>query len=366
MAKLDSIISDLRRRFSQSGFQVGQTIPKQKELARELGVSVVTIGEALHCLQEDGLITATRGKGTVISKPHFSASGRPAPYGVILTPALGNANHPTLTQPLALLQKACEASGRELRIFHGTSLLVSRAKLRTAMRDTAACFVIGATRPDFVQMIATLGKPVIFFGELYEGNCPPWAGQLTVNIEAISLMCLQFLRNFGHQNMLLVRAGGSCYAESLGAYFNRSAALLGCEETLQQLVVPEAPGDGSRIVKALRAEYPHVTAVIIDNGSRAGRVLQTLGKNNIRVPQEMSILAINGMNPDLLITPHLSRVENLTQRLGEKLLSMAEAMIDSGFILREQMTPNLIWGKTCQPLNKHSANRLLQARASNP
>jgi len=345
MAKLDLIISNLRQRIRASGFRAGDMIPSQKELAQELGVSVVTVGQAMRCLQQEGMIASTRGKGTVVTPARSNGHGPNLVYGLLVTAA--NINDPVLAQPISALEQACEAAGRELRIFPCNQSRLTREQLRAWADGVAACFILGTTKPVLVESLAALGKPVIFYGEFYREPCPPWAGQITVNIEATSLMCLQFLMSLGHRNILLVRSGGTSYLESLGLFFAKSAMQLGCGHTLKQLTVP-LDVSGEEVVQAMQEEYTGVTALIVDGGMRASRILHALTSNGVRIPEDLSVLAINGVNANLLITPDLSRVDNINRQLGERLLTMADEMIASGLVFREHMIPHLVWGKTCR------------------
>jgi hypothetical protein len=70
--------------------------------------------------------------------------------------------------------------------------------------------------------------------------------------------------------------------------------------------------------------------------------------------EDISLLAMSAVDADMLSTPHLSRVENMTPRLGERLLKMADEMIRNGTIIREHLISFLIWcGK--KPARKTSS-----------
>jgi len=345
MAKLNLIISDLRRRIHTAGFKPGDRLPTQKELAQELGVSVVTIGQAMLHLQEEGLVLAARGRGTIVSKRRTPSSSKSKTYGLLITAA--NVNDPVLAIPVKAIQQACSQTGHQLRILPCGHSPVTRKQLKIWTKDFDACFVVGTSRPDFVQAIGALGKPVIFHGEFYREPCPAWAGQYTVDVEAISMISLQFLVNLGHQKILLLRSGGTCYMESLGTCFTSSAQHLKIEEGFHQLCFP-LDSDGTALPQMLRDDYNEITALIVDGGLRAGRILHTLGRAGIRVPEDISLFALNSVEEHLLITPHLARIEADCFRLGEKLLAMAEAMIEDNVVLRRYAIPNLHWGNTCR------------------
>ena len=347
MAKIDLIISDIRQRIRGARYQPGDMIPTQKELAAELGVSVVTIGQALRYLQEEGILASTRGKGTIVKALPNPSGEELSAYGLLITTA--NIHDPILARPMAALQKACTAHGYELRIHPCGNVKVSRKQLSAWAEGVKAFFVLGATQPEFAQRLKALGKPVIFYGETYREPCPPWAGQVSVSIEVIALMSLQHLINMGHRHILLVRSKGSSYLESLGNAFNHAAGQLGISDALQQFMV-SLDTNGEELVDALRGEFAQTTAVVIDGGMRASRIYMTLVRNGISIPDQLSLMAINGVNRDLLITPDLTRIESLDFHLGEQLLRVATEMLENGIVIRERLVPYLIPGKTCRQI----------------
>lgn len=56
----------LRRRILDGGWQQGNRIPSQGELAAEFGVARVTVRQAIAMLEEDGLLESRRGRGTFL------------------------------------------------------------------------------------------------------------------------------------------------------------------------------------------------------------------------------------------------------------------------------------------------------------
>lgn len=57
----------LREAFESGRYQPGDRLPTEQELQRAYGVSRVTIRTALHRLEEDGLISTQRGRGSFVT-----------------------------------------------------------------------------------------------------------------------------------------------------------------------------------------------------------------------------------------------------------------------------------------------------------
>jgi len=61
------IHADLHDRITSGRWTVGSSLPAQRELAEEFGVSIMTLRQALQLLTDDGLIEARHGNGTYVA-----------------------------------------------------------------------------------------------------------------------------------------------------------------------------------------------------------------------------------------------------------------------------------------------------------
>src|SRR6516164_7428856 len=57
----------ISQRISRGEYAPGSQLPSESELSRELGVSRVTVREALRVLAQEGLLVKVQGKGTFVS-----------------------------------------------------------------------------------------------------------------------------------------------------------------------------------------------------------------------------------------------------------------------------------------------------------
>jgi len=63
------IAQHLRRRIGAGDFAPGERLANQRGLAREFGVTLMTLRQALELLERDGLITRRHGLGTFVASP---------------------------------------------------------------------------------------------------------------------------------------------------------------------------------------------------------------------------------------------------------------------------------------------------------
>lgn len=61
------IAAGLRRSIAQGNYDAGEKLPAISDMAKELGVSVVTVRNAIAVLAEEGLIESFQGKGTFVA-----------------------------------------------------------------------------------------------------------------------------------------------------------------------------------------------------------------------------------------------------------------------------------------------------------
>ncbi|MEU0493760.1 GntR family transcriptional regulator [Nocardiopsis sp. NPDC006139] len=66
MNRYEEVAQDLREAINRGDYKPGETIPHQRKLAEQYGVSLYTVREAVSLLQSEGLITPIRRKGTVV------------------------------------------------------------------------------------------------------------------------------------------------------------------------------------------------------------------------------------------------------------------------------------------------------------
>lgn len=69
MPRYHQIARTLRERIAASGQAPGERLDNQRSLAREFGVTLMTLRQALDLLERDGLIARRHGLGTFVARP---------------------------------------------------------------------------------------------------------------------------------------------------------------------------------------------------------------------------------------------------------------------------------------------------------
>jgi DNA-binding GntR family transcriptional regulator len=75
------IADDIRREIAAGRYAVGEQLPVARELADKYGVAMMTIGNALAVLRDEGLIETRQGSGSFVLRTPDEEAPRPAVTG---------------------------------------------------------------------------------------------------------------------------------------------------------------------------------------------------------------------------------------------------------------------------------------------
>lgn len=120
----------LLSRIARGKLRPGSQLPPEPDLAAELGVSRATLREALRSLQDDGVLTRSRGTGTFVSHVPRMMSSLDANFGV--TEAIRAAGmEPGFEEAVTRIEPAPDAEAARLRLDPGDDVIVVD-RVRTA------------------------------------------------------------------------------------------------------------------------------------------------------------------------------------------------------------------------------------------
>lgn len=153
------IALDIRSRISKQEWEVSQRIPPEIKLAKEYGVSRVTVRQALAELVKDGILERLQGSGTFVSQepiplihdlslPHILA-GRLRQRGLVTSSTLIEAQ--TFPNPLPQVQKNLQISETTPIAYLKRILLISNkpAALNRSWFADALC--PGITKQELID-----------------------------------------------------------------------------------------------------------------------------------------------------------------------------------------------------------------------
>jgi GntR family transcriptional regulator len=152
-----TIAETLRARIEQGALVAGQRLPNQRRLAREFGVTLMTLRQALEILERENLIRRQHGLGTFVAAPTLE-------YDILhrrgLASELGAAGEPVATRvlgvrfaaadrrvagALALAPRARVLVLERLRLVRHRPVSLQRSYLPAALGDELVKTDLGST-----------------------------------------------------------------------------------------------------------------------------------------------------------------------------------------------------------------------------
>ncbi len=202
------------------------------------------------------------------------------------------------------------------------------------------------SKKDFYKKVSK-NTPLIFINgydeEFSNVSCDQYSGTKDA---------LSYLKRHKHEKILFVRGSEDSYSYNLKEDIYREYV-----KTPKVLVVEDGNKDDAILNTTLAIEEyfktsKKFTAVFACNDLMAIGVLEGLKRNNIKVPDEVSVLGFDNIFLCDLVTPKLSSVDQNTFELGkisaENILKLSEnnvkinLIIDSELIIRQSSVVNSI------------------------
>lgn len=143
---------------SRGRVRPGAQLPSEPQLASELGVSRATLREALRTLEDEGLVTRTRGAGTFVTHRQRVRNNLDANFGV--TEAIRVAGmQPGYEEGVTRIERASPPEAEQLGIGSGDEVvIVDRVRTADGRRVVYSVDVLPARlladRPDLIPHLA--------------------------------------------------------------------------------------------------------------------------------------------------------------------------------------------------------------------
>jgi len=350
--KYVQIANDLREKISNGVFKPGDPLPTHRELMDQHGVALMTIRQVLEQLRSEGLIWSRRGKGTFVAQPEglVAAQEGASCIGLFIVRLVGGESNPRWEDYGTLTTLQEELAGRDIDFFVRYVRPGQVDEVVKWAEGLAAVVLWGILSWELIERIVETGKVVVVAGCLDGDRCPPGAGWIYTPLRGVVDLGISYLAGLGHRAVTLVNRQGSPYWTGIGHHFRRATAELGLVEADELILGHEE--DEAEIVPYLERKVPRPTALLVEGGIRAARLIRHLERSGRQVPQDVSVLAISTATLMHMLGGNLSFIDTeggvstMLQRAGE----MALEMLQQHTVLREAQPYSLSLGSTCRPV----------------
>lgn len=321
----------------------GDRLPTENEIAEQYALSRVTVRQALQILEQDGIITRERARGTFVRRELEPHERLGLQRGTVLL-VCSNEQRQHMSEDSAFAEILCSVE----QALADQGFAVQLAALgRTAEEDRARLQLSAATQnlrgvvsigPYLEPYRDVFAERVIVTLGTFTPTSPPWIG---ANIVEVCQQMTQHLLDHGHRRIALV-CGGSPGLDVLQPFlqgYQKAIEAAGVKYD-RRLVFHLHPGEACEdLAETALDETVSPTAVVVDNWRACEALVHAAGRRGLKIPDDLSVIGYGqnmmGLTNPVPMTAHLPQYDKVGQAAASLLtegLAGAAASPSSWFI----------------------------------
>ena len=293
--KKDLLYRQLKEAILSGKYPPGSKFPREVEFAADLGVAFVTLRSALKKLEEDGLITRLRSRGTFVNDPASAMPVEKEKKRKILLVIRGESHLENIkvnvfNRQLAFgvfSQAAYHGMTADLKIFSPESTWEDEASY--ARNNGYSAMILDRHSQRMLDSIALreIEIPVVLVNREKEG-----IPSVVCNYVTAIRMAIQRLRELGHRKILLLDHGNDTpiFQERQNAFLDEleRGGIRSPNSCLLTMKNVEWKDYLAKITSSMRA-HPEATAIIVQSFYMQ-QFAEYLANSGISVPTDLSVI----------------------------------------------------------------------------
>lgn len=324
VAKYQLVVEWIQQNIRQGNLAAGDRLESENEIGVRFGISRQTVRHALSILEMDGIIESRQGSGNYVKQQVQAPEAAVRSKTVVIVSTYVNAYiFPNIIQGM---ERVLEKAGWKIRIMFTHNQFETERKIldRLLQDNDIDGLIIEPTRSglpnpnlDYYKSLRDKEIPIVFFHSYY----------LDMDIPHISLddimagyVAAKYLLDRGHQKISGIfklddgqghrRYGGYVKAlvEAGIKIRDRRVIWIDTEEESDMDIIRE------KILKRLR----NSTACVCYNDTVANHLMQLCADEDIRIPEDLSIVSVDNSELAKLGMVPLTSVIHPMEALGEK------------------------------------------------
>jgi len=308
-----------------------------KDIARDLGVSVVTVSKVLRNHEDISEETRQRVLKRVKEldyQPNLAAralvTGRTLTIGLVVPDLV----HPFFSEVAKGLSNALRVKGYGLLISSSEeNPELEREEIDRLLARRVDALIIASTQwtVESFRRIEERKRPYVLLDRCFAGLPANFVG---VDDEAVGNLATEHLISVGCRRVAHIR--GSEISTALGrlAGYRQAMARHGLEvpaDYIQTVGTSDDAGDtsGYNAMQRLLALRPHPDGVFCFNDPTAMGALKAILDGGLRVPQDIAVIGCGNVRTDELLRVPLSSVDQDSANMGRQAANMALTLVQS-------------------------------------
>jgi len=319
----------LRQQIVSGQFKPETAVPDEDALARQFGISAMTVRRAMIELTEEGLLKRIRGKGTFV-RGSFSPQRRSRRIGVgILARFLNNdPGSPFYYRLLHAIQFASEESGIFLAFRQPTEPVESFVATLSEDATLKALIVLGIAEPRLLGLLEKIGKPLVLLDSLQPSSGPQF-DEVNYTAEAAVFDAVTSLLQRGHRQIGMIRgASDNIFHVQRQTGYERALTSFGIQvrpELIHQVAV--CAESAYPCMNQILQSANRPTAMVCGDDEMAAAVMLAALEHGLKLPRDLSVIGIGGYQ--LFTSPRLSTVRLPIEQLGATAVKILKERIEN-------------------------------------
>jgi len=338
-SKTDDVAARLGQRIEAGTYPPGTTLPSERDLTDEFGVSRVTVRKGIERLAERGLVSRAPGKGTyVLRRDDTPTAPMAAPGSIAL---VSSQLTPSVASPIAsgcstaaLAHRAplllCDTGGATFAEAHARELLHLREASRQGVRGVVIWWQGNeASRPWLERMLAE-GSAVVMVDRYLDGLPADFVG---IDDEGAAYQAVSHLIRNGRRRIACV-VNALKVTTSSGRLAGYKRALtehgLPFEDGMVVVVEEGAAEAGERAVEQLVALGEPPDGMLAINDYVAIAVIEALERRGLHTPDDVATVSFADMEVARHYRVPLTTVRQPFKAIGETAVHLIYERLEAG------------------------------------
>lgn len=308
-----------------------------KDIARDLGVSVVTVSKVLRNHEDIGDETRKRVLARVKElnyRPNLSARGLVTGHSYLVGLVVPDLLHPFFAEVAKALSRSLLKKGYYLIIStseEDPELEEREIDQLLGRRLDALVIASSCSTPDIFRHLEKQGLPYVLIDRHFADLTANFVG---VDDEAVGTLATEHLIEMGCKRIAHLRGpDNSPGVERLRGY----------QKTLVKHHLPVLPsylstpktfdidsrGSGAEAMRRLLTVKPRPDAVFCYNDPVAMGAINAILDAGLRVPEDIAVIGSGNLHYDTLLRVPLSSVDQHTEQIGERAARLTLALLEA-------------------------------------
>lgn len=362
-SKYQEIVDWIKQQIDKKELLAGEKIYSEHELASLFTVSRQTVRHAIEVLEQEGLVNRVRGSGTYLTDFRLTTLENKTRIAVVTT----YVDSYIFPKTIQGIERVLFEQGYSVQIaFTNNQIERERTILEDIIsRDDVGGIIVEATKSGLpnpnLYLYHSLQKrkiPMLFINSYYEQLKAP---HVTLDDKYAAAKAVKLLKELGHTKISSIfklddgqgrlRYSGFLEAmESSGILPGSTSTIWVDTDEMEQLELSK-----EKILRRLSG----FSAVVCYNDQVARKLISLLKSENIKVPEDISIVSIDDSQLAILGEPKLTSIPHPVDLLGEKAAhNLLKLMKNPSFEADYEFRTEPVIRESVIPYQKNNNNHL--------